>query len=303
MDLLSEKDISDAEGFFESCLNTREVFKQPLMEFIRIHHPGLLSLKSDGSPFKWDLIVALQRIVDGCDVQRERAYVTELARRKKLLASREIQSECAKVESLLRVIRQQLLPGENAEYHQWIELIHDRKWLERYLAATRDLMVLQKDFTQRGIFGNPSMNLDALLRGIWRRREAGKATSIDILFEEYLGSLDRIVWKHSPLPHIQKHQKVDQVFITVNVPLVNPQTGAFEFWVNLIAGKDYQDRDLQTPEQLGEIFSEINGEYQKGGVEKVLGNHAIVLCGCRGHMSDGSIYARRWHDSVWVRTE
>jgi len=300
MDLLKEKQTDDPNAFFETALNVRGFFKQPLTDFMTRHHPNLVGWSYNNRRINWQLLVVLQRFVDGCDVQRERTYVTELNRRKMNLAKREIESELLKLESLEEIIRHHLRDSDRKEYADWIRVFARTNWLKRYLDMPRDLMNLQKEFERTGIESEPTMNLYHLLRGIWKRRAKGETDPLDILFEEYLGCADRIVWKHSPLPHFQKHEKVDQVFITKNEPFPNEENGDFEFWVNLVVGKDEHSQEIEHPERLNEIFDEIRAEYLRGGVQTVLEDNSIVPAGCRAIVSGKTTFLREWDESEWT---
>lgn len=296
MNILDKKDTTKGEEFFETAVNVREFFSYPLITFVE-NHPELQNNHN------WELIVAIQRLVDGCDVQKERTFGGELEKRKQDSNEQEIKLEKERLGRLITAIRKELNDDDNETYKQF--LTAQKSWLEdlekcykEYKQAkeennatnlqkkAKELNDLQKQFERKGIVnGNENSSLYALLREVWKKRQSGNEASIDILFEEYLSCLDKIVWKHTPPPHFAKHRSLDGVFFEAVKDEHLGQNGTYTFWINLVESKELDVIE----EQINEVCLDIKEEYTKGGVEKVFNGNKIKMVGIKLHEKDGSV--------------
>ncbi|MBM3711847.1 MAG: hypothetical protein FJW56_00185 [Actinobacteria bacterium] len=279
---------NSGDMIFEDAVNIIEKFSFSQKNFINNYHNGL-----NANGYNLNLITAIQRIVDACDVQLERAYSEELELRKKYTRELEIETEKARMLVLVDTIKKVMGSSKNVDktiYTQFIDFMNGntiKGWLEKEVEENykndnkEKLSKLQKQLEKEGFQLNcKKPSLYSLLRKLWLKRKDEKHDYLDVLFEEYLSYLDKIVWKHTPPPHFEKHKSVETVFFAQDDNFVQSENGKifYRFWIYL---KSNLNDGVKIPESINNICWDIVEEYKCTDVKKVFEDNGIKLLGIR----------------------
>jgi putative CRISPR-associated protein (TIGR02619 family) len=297
MKILEDRDKSN-DMIFEDAVNIKEIFSFSQKSFINKYHNGL-----NANGYNLELITAIQRIVDACDVQLERAYSNELELRKKYTRELEIGTEKERMKVLVDAIKKVIDDSQNNDkevYKQFIELINGNSstdgWLKKEVEENyktdkkEELSKLQKRFEKGGFKLNcETVNLYTLLRKLWLKRKDDKHDYLDVLFEEYLSCLDKIIWKHTPPPHFEKHKSIETVFFAQDDEFIKEENGKdfYRFWIYL---KSNLKDGIEIPESINSICWDIGEEYKCTDVKNVFENSGIKLLGLKCFYKNNLFY-------------
>jgi len=285
--------INSGDMIFEDAVNIIEKFSFSQKYFINNYHNGL-----NANGYNLELITAIQRIVDACDVQLERAYSEELELRKKYTRELEIETEKDRMNRLIDTIKNEISKSNDHDgkiYSQFIDFINgnsDGGWISKEIEKNyrsdkkNKLGGLQKQFEKEGFDLNGTKeSLYTLLRKIWIKRKDNKHDYLEVLFEEYLSCLDKIIWKHTPPPHFEKHKSVETVFFAQDGQFINRENDKnyYRFWIYLKSNpdivKDNSSDDI--PNSINSICWDIAEEYKCTDVKQVFEDNGIKLLGIR----------------------
>jgi hypothetical protein len=228
------------------------------------------------SPASAMLVTALQRVIDGADVQTERAGDAEYRRRRELLTRDELSVELDRL-LRLRVTVPHLWRHDWTSVHgaHFGRLWNDYLGMEPLVREPRPRdMVIEAD-GKRWLVSEPDpareKHMGLLEAAVYRCLEvlwalpeldAGEAA-----FLEYLSAFDRVVFKYPQMLHFDKHA---QVLSSAFRPSERFGPGCFEF--DVVVECAPQSEEAKVRHIVGEIASEASAE-----VREVLARRGISI--------------------------